>query len=233
MGHADASLPPRVAEAFDATCAKGSCHDGEVWPQLTNDEERVSFAEEVNGLPLVAVGDLEGSYLGRKILAADGIEGDPMPPVIKSETDAENTAVIVGWIAGASFESFPEPWDVDDDADEPLPCVSRSPLPERPEFSADVWPILETYCVSCHEHGLGGLTLRTSDDEANMVGIAGGRGLVLVEPGSPDDSYLWHKVLGTHALVGGAGARMPGGRGLCPDDVELVYRWILSLDRGV
>ncbi len=30
-----------------------------------------------------------------------------------------------------------------------------------------------------------------------------------VEPGSPEDSYLWHKINGTHESVGGTGGQMP------------------------
>lgn len=31
----------------------------------------------------------------------------------------------------------------------------------------------------------------------------------MVTPGAPVESYLWHKVAGTHLTVGGAGGRMP------------------------
>jgi hypothetical protein len=33
--------------------------------------------------------------------------------------------------------------------------------------------------------------------------------MLLIAPGSPEDSYLWHKLRGTHLDVGGSGERMP------------------------
>jgi len=48
-----------------------------------------------------------------------------------------------------------------------------------------------------------------------------------VEPGDPDASYLYLKILSRQLEVGGAGSRMPPtGFALPDDDVELLRSWI-------
>ncbi|MFT3916203.1 MAG: hypothetical protein QM704_19640 [Anaeromyxobacteraceae bacterium] len=54
-------------------------------------------------------------------------------------------------------------------------------------------------------------------------------GVKLIAPGDPDSSYLVHKLRGTHALVGGGGARMPIADAAL-DDAEqaAVEAWIAN-----
>jgi hypothetical protein len=51
--------------------------------------------------------------------------------------------------------------------------------------------------------------------------------LLRVSPGKPADSYLYRKITGTHAQVGGSGERMPFGESsLTAEEVDRVRRWI-------
>ncbi|MCK6479659.1 MAG: hypothetical protein L6R43_05750 [Planctomycetes bacterium] len=57
--------------------------------------------------------------------------------------------------------------------------------------------------------------------------------LLRVSPGRPSQSYLWHKLLGTHLEVGGSGVRMPdfhlpGDRFFDEEELALVRGWILD-----
>ena len=47
-----------------------------------------------------------------------------------------------------------------------------------------------------------------------------------VEPFAASNSYLWHKVQGTHSLVGGSGATMPMSGMLPAEDLEKITDWI-------
>ncbi len=48
-----------------------------------------------------------------------------------------------------------------------------------------------------------------------------------VTPNQPDDSYLVHKVQGTHLDVNGSGSRMPLNRSpLSQSDIDLIRAWI-------
>lgn len=53
---------------------------------------------------------------------------------------------------------------------------------------------------------------------------------MLVVPGKPSDSYLIHKLEGTHLKVGGMGASMPFSAGVLlkleEKDLALIHRWI-------
>jgi len=53
--------------------------------------------------------------------------------------------------------------------------------------------------------------------------------LVLVQPGSVESSYLYHKLVDTQLAVGGEGAGMPYQRdGLAPADIDIIHRWIMQ-----
>ncbi len=110
---------------------------------------------------------------------------------------------------------------------------SGDPLPVV-EFEADVQPIINANCT-CHLAGSSGemaaptLNLNPGNAHANLVGVAavGGPGS-LVEAGSTDDSYLWHKLGGTHLDVGGAGDKMPPAVDLDADQLLVIEAWIAS-----
>jgi hypothetical protein len=48
----------------------------------------------------------------------------------------------------------------------------------------------------------------------------------LIAPGSHLESYLWHKVAGTHSIAGGLGQRMPVNDHWSQEDVDLLAQWI-------
>ncbi|MEX2149548.1 MAG: hypothetical protein WD793_05010 [Steroidobacteraceae bacterium] len=98
-------------------------------------------------------------------------------------------------------------------------------------FADRVVPILNQRCVMCHVDGgaLGELSLYP-DPWTRLVGIASTQSpLKLVEPGSPEKSYLYAKLLGTHHKAGGSGLRMPAQQGpLTAEDLETIRQWILK-----
>ncbi len=52
-----------------------------------------------------------------------------------------------------------------------------------------------------------------------------------IKPGSKEDSYLFHKIAGTHLTVGGSGLRMPrnGPPYLSDVEIERIGKWIDGL----
>ena len=55
--------------------------------------------------------------------------------------------------------------------------------------------------------------------------------MLLVKPGSTDESYLWHKLQGTHlSVAGGEGKSMPivnqVGARLSDDELAIIEAWI-------
>jgi hypothetical protein len=97
-------------------------------------------------------------------------------------------------------------------------------------FKTDIVPLLKSRCVMCHLPGAeqAGLALHPKGGYANLVEVKSTQSpLLRVAPGKPDDSYLYRKITGTHAQVGGSGERMPFGESsLTADEVERVRRWI-------
>lgn len=85
-------------------------------------------------------------------------------------------------------------------------------------------------CAPCHfgEQPLGGFDLTPGADlksrlEGPSVAVPS---MPLVTPEDPDQSYLWHKINGSHLDVGGAGGPMPPNGALGGDDQALIRAWI-------
>ncbi len=109
--------------------------------------------------------------------------------------------------------------------------LGAAPAAAEPvSFTKDIVPILKTRCVMCHLTGKepGSIQLHPKSAHASMVGIKSVEvDMMRVEPGKPADSYLYRKIEGTHAEVGGTGAPMPSvGSPLKPEQIALVRRWI-------
>lgn len=126
----------------------------------------------------------------------------------------------------------------------PVPAASRKATPAATPSGplqlvpGEVQEVLDIDCSSCHsgpdaeaglrldaQHAYEDLLERKSTQASKMN---------LVSPGEPDESYLLHKMLGTHLDVGGHGDRMPlegswGVKGsLSDDEVARVKKWIVN-----
>lgn len=77
-------------------------------------------------------------------------------------------------------------------------------------------------CVECH--------LDWAKTYDGVVGATSSQvDMMRVEPGFPNESYLFHKVSGTHESVGGSGVQMPSERTLLgEDDLSMLEDWILG-----
>lgn len=97
-------------------------------------------------------------------------------------------------------------------------------------FLRDIVPIFKTSCVMCHlpDAEPGGLALHPKGGYSNLVGVKSTQSpLLRVAPGSPEDSYLYRKLLGTQVAAGGTGERMPfGDAPLSNGQIEFIRRWI-------
>ncbi len=101
-----------------------------------------------------------------------------------------------------------------------------------PSFATDVWPIFMVSC-SCHTGMTPGppTGLTMGNDAASAFAAlvnapSSVPNLDEVEPGSSDKSYLYHKLAGTQASVGGGGTQMPPGGMLGAADLATVQAWI-------
>ena len=84
------------------------------------------------------------------------------------------------------------------------------------------------FAVSCALSGCHGDSawpnLSVGQAYDNIVDVESSRGIALVEPGDPDNSYLYRKLLADADIDG---ARMPpSGPYLTPDALETVRAWI-------
>lgn len=97
-------------------------------------------------------------------------------------------------------------------------------------WSKTIQPIVNR-CVGCHQKAApaGKLSLQKGATPANLIWVKSGQSdLPYVTPGSPSESYLWHKLKGTHLDVGGSGAKMPLGGKLDDKSVAAIEAWITA-----
>ncbi len=100
-------------------------------------------------------------------------------------------------------------------------------------LSRDVQPIFTGNCAfsGCHAGSSPeqGMSLVAGQAFSSVVNVAARElpSMNRVTPNQPDNSYLVHKVQGTHLDVGGSGSRMPLGRSpLSQSDIDLIRAWI-------
>ncbi|MCH8146046.1 MAG: hypothetical protein IIA55_15150 [Gemmatimonadetes bacterium] len=101
-------------------------------------------------------------------------------------------------------------------------------------LSRDVQPIFTGNCTfsGCHAGSSPeeGMSLVAGQAFSNVVNVAANQASMnRVTPNQPDNSYLVHKVQGTHldVGVGGSGSRMPLNRSpLSQSDIDLIRAWI-------
>jgi len=100
---------------------------------------------------------------------------------------------------------------------------------EETRFDRDILPILNNYCVMCHLPGSeqGGLGLYP-DAWSRLVGVPSVQSpLPLVDPGSPDNSYLYIKLIDSGESVGGSGMLMPIQQApLDQGQIDTIRLWI-------
>lgn len=105
-------------------------------------------------------------------------------------------------------------------------------------FAADVEPVLNSSCAfsGCHSSsnanpGDKPMVLATGQSYANIVGVASAElpSMQRIRAGQPDQSYLIHKLQGTHRTVGGSGDRMPlTGGPLSAATIDRIRRWVAA-----
>lgn len=116
-------------------------------------------------------------------------------------------------------------------------ALSLLATPALAEACFDAWtetvqPIVNR-CVGCHQKAspAAKLNLQKGAAPANLVWVKSEQSdLPLVTPGDLSQSYLWHKLQGTHLEVGGSGVRMPLGGRFDEKSMAAVEAWILGCD---
>lgn len=85
-------------------------------------------------------------------------------------------------------------------------------------------------CSACHVgNALGGLDLAADAGLMDRLYGESSAGMPYVTPGDATRSYLWHKVAGTHADVGGAGGVMPPNGQISDELQQRLRAWIEAL----
>jgi PKD repeat protein len=112
--------------------------------------------------------------------------------------------------------------------------MDLSGIPETPNvnYALQIQPIFSANCVACHTElatNSGGLDLDPGDSHGELVDqeSAEAPGVKLVEPGSPERSYLMEKINATTPQVG---TSMRPGDPMPASDRALIRDWIRQLD---
>ncbi len=140
------------------------------------------------------------------------------------------------------YTSTPTPTEPTPDGTPRTPTPTRPPAPPTStpraatlaEIQADIFtPQCATQFCHSQQVRAGGLVLEAGQAHANLVGIASSNptaqqaGLLRVEAGDPDGSFLMMKVIGPTEVA--FGSRMPlGGTALGAADIAALRSWIAA-----
>jgi len=111
--------------------------------------------------------------------------------------------------------------------------ANGQPIPIAPPVASDFQEIQDTVftpiCTQCHIGASAplGLRLDAANSYALLVNVASGEvpGLLRVNPGNANQSYLVQKIRGTASV----GARMPLGQAALPQDrIDLIVAWVTA-----
>lgn len=110
--------------------------------------------------------------------------------------------------------------------------LSNAKATQDISFEADIVPVLKRNCLICHMPGdeQGELSLYPDAYVSLAIVPSVQSPLLLVKPGSAEDSYLYHKIAGSQQTVGGSGLRMPYQRQ--PMDESQLERIRLWIEQG-
>ncbi|HKB90041.1 MAG TPA: hypothetical protein VKC60_05940 [Opitutaceae bacterium] len=100
----------------------------------------------------------------------------------------------------------------------------------------DVQRVFDQRCIACHAPGayedgsaMGGLVLSSGKAARNLISAKSLEStLNRVTPGDLSKSYLYHKLRGSFAQVGGTGVKMPLSGSIPEEEILLIEDWILS-----
>jgi mono/diheme cytochrome c family protein len=106
----------------------------------------------------------------------------------------------------------------------------RPNSPDLTSLSNQVQQIFDAHCIQCHDAGdpQEGQDLEQDSAYSSDVQIPARElaSMYRIAPGSPDRSYLYHKITGTQSDVGGSGERMPRGGKLSDAEIQTIHNWI-------
>lgn len=98
-------------------------------------------------------------------------------------------------------------------------------------FETSVQPFINMAC-NCHQSDplMAPFTLKPGQAYNAIVNVPSSQvaTMMLVKPGAPQESYLWHKVNGTFLDVGGTGMIMPFTIPLNDSEKKIFESWILA-----
>jgi hypothetical protein len=183
-------------------------------------------------LPWIAGARKASHALVALLLVGSACDGDKDSK--SSDTDSKTTEAVE---TTSDDTSEPTSTDGTTDTTDTTDTTESPTTTETAEvdYAADVQPIWDANCTTgCHVSGGSASTWFLITPDASYNALVGKNSvsfpsLVLVTPGSRDDSYLWHKINGTHFDVGGGGAAMPpppDGQMLSAGDLATIGAWI-------
>lgn len=106
-----------------------------------------------------------------------------------------------------------------------------SAVDEGASFETSVQPFINMAC-NCHQSNplMAPFSLKQGEAYSAIVNVPSSQvtTMMLVKPGSTQESYLWHKVNGTFLDVGGSGLIMPSTIPLTETEKKIFERWIVA-----
>lgn len=196
-------------------------------------------ARTATPVPLLNPGRPEESYLVARLRGT--MKGEPIPgtrmPLANQPPSVQDMLALMCFIQGLDPKAGQ--WSLESSIDYENCTYSKDPKALSLAGAGASWkgrvlPILQSNCGGCHggDNPQGGLNLLGTADEvhARLLKPSAQRPTQpLIQPGKPQESYLWLKLSGDGSVLG---ARMPinplnGNAALPEDQLNDIQEWIL------
>lgn len=176
-----------------------------------------------------ATGTVQGAGAQAPRIVARAVVDRTMPPASSSQPSEAELSVLAAWLAAGALECAPSGTGDAGTPPSTSPDSGISAPPADVSFSADVQPILDAYCVSCHNHDYrqGDLQLEQGRSYGDLLGGSRCSSLSIVERYSPAQSVLWLALSDDPSSCAPA---MPlnttGLKAIAPADFAIIEKWI-------
>ena len=122
---------------------------------------------------------------------------------------------------------------VDDDVDgsvdcDDSDCANDAACATQLTYTNHAYPLFQSYgCTGCHSSQFASYSDLISVQAGDYNSSSAGAGMPWITANDSSQSYLYHKIAGTHSTVSGAGNQMPnGGPYMSAADLRVIEDWI-------
>ena len=163
---------------------------------------------------------------GSETLCDDGVDNDSDGLTDCSDADCGNLPVCANTQPEDCVNGADDDGDGDIDCDD-SDCANDPVCSGQGFYDLYIYPALQSYnCTGCHPNQFADYATLMTVQAGDYSSQNSGANMPWITAGDSSQSYLFHKVSGSHLSVNGGGSQMPMGGTVSSTDLLLLEDWI-------